>query len=490
MDSQSPIIAAVQKAVGSAGMACELDGDLIHVERSSAVLAVSFELIDDRRALPVIRCRTTSWHFAGERSDLHDVISTMFAVYVRARGAGCCAMVDETNPAIPCEHEIYGRYLLPMQPWGPFVSHEQAADLGVLLASLNIFEMIVCEWLAPQDSSPEHPEPRFSFTEDGELGQRTRKATRQSAADALEYRREAPTWDYFHTARSGLTTVRCEPFAQWVMGMAEEVDGGPHFLSEGLFFDDGVFHNFIDRPALSRIRALLSGLERTRLTNEDFAIVPLEDRVVAACGEHVVSIRADCGRAGFARARAAAVDRHRSEVGLLFRSQRFSWVRGASAGRFEDLVGELLFAAGKVSWIRSAGPTHSPDGGRDLIAEWVEPAQGSVPEGVSPISKTLMVVQCKHRFRTVNKEDVQDIRDTIERHRAGGYFLAVSNNLSKPLVDVLITLRDRPDTFAEWWARKDIEDQLRQHPDIASRYRDVVTALPLDDFESESGDEQ
>lgn len=51
MDSQSPVVVNVQTDQGFAGMPCELDGELVRVERKSAVLADAL-LLDDFESSP------------------------------------------------------------------------------------------------------------------------------------------------------------------------------------------------------------------------------------------------------------------------------------------------------------------------------------------------------------------------------------------------------------------------------------------------------
>jgi hypothetical protein len=170
--------------------------------------------------------------------------------------------------------------------------------------------------------------------------------------------------------------------------------------------------------------------------------------------------------------------RRRAAAQLLFGNQRFSWAQDIPSDRFQALVRELLVTSGKVSWIRSTGHTNERDDGRDLIADWIGPtADRVVPKGASPTSVIPTIIQCKVRSRAVSKSDVLDVRDTIERHGAGGYFLAVSSHLSERLVAYFEAIARRSNTFVEWWNRDEIEDELRRNPDIASRSTEIVTPV-------------
>jgi hypothetical protein len=82
-------------------------------------------------------------------------------------------------------------------------------------------------------------------------------------------------------------------------------------------------------------------------------------------------------------------------------------------------------------------------------------------------------VQIKTRNKTVGKSDVRDVRDTLERHDANGFFLLVYPRLSNDLINYLETLR-RQGYWVDWWGRPQIEDRLRRRPHIATRFSDLV----------------
>ena len=207
-------------------------------------------------------------------------------------------------------------------------------------------------------------------------------------------------------------------------------------------------------------------------------LIPLEDRAVLAGQECVVSVRGDCGRRAFAQARESVLDRRKNEAAFLFSSAKFRWADAVPPHRFEALVRELLAASKDVLRVRSAGPTNDRDRGRDLIASWLLPASARVvPPGQLPALVEEVVVQCKARAGTVGKSQVRDVRDTVERHEAAGYFLAVSTEISGDLVDYLSGLRSRLE-FVDWWTRAEIEDELRRNPEVAERYEDVAIRLP------------
>lgn len=73
---------------------------------------------------------------------------------------------------------------------------------------------------------------------------------------------------------------------------------------------------------------------------------------------------------------------------------------------------------------------------------------------------------------TINKSNVIDIRDTIEMYNAAGYMLAVSSNITTPLIDHLCKLKEKYDV--DWWTEREIFQRLRQYPILLNRYSDII----------------
>ena len=93
---------------------------------------------------------------------------------------------------------------------------------------------------------------------------------------------------------------------------------------------------------------------------------------------------------------------------------------------------------------------------------------------LATLKPTSVVVQVKGSATSVGKSQVRDIRDTVEYYGAQGYFLAVSTELTSPLIEQLEVIgRDRG-WVVDWWTRLEIENRLRRHPDIARRYEMVA----------------
>jgi hypothetical protein len=68
---------------------------------------------------------------------------------------------------------------------------------------------------------------------------------------------------------------------------------------------------------------------------------------------------------------------------------------------------------------------------------------------------------------------VRDIRDTLERQGAEGYFLIAFPQPASSLVEHLGVLA-RNGFWTDWWDRAQLEARLRACPDIVARFKDVV----------------
>lgn len=204
----------------------------------------------------------------------------------------------------------------------------------------------------------------------------------------------------------------------------------------------------------------------------------LENRVLFLGTRHTVAVFCKSGRPAFELERDRVRLRFEAEAELLFPTLGFTWADKIPDDQFESLICDLLAREPSVS---RAGVTRERDAGRDLIVDWIVPSLGSdwrAYEKQAPMVPLTVVAQCKACASTVGKGKVSDIRDTIEFHDAAGYFLAVSSQISRPLINHLEQLK-RKLSFVEWWTRLEIEERLRRHPDITARYPSIVrSAVP------------
>lgn len=216
----------------------------------------------------------------------------------------------------------------------------------------------------------------------------------------------------------------------------------------------------------------------------DLAVVaiPLESHCVFLGGRTLVAVEGDCGIRQFEAERTKYLERRAKENAVFAADYTFQWPQKIDGQKFEDLIYALLERELGVMWVRQASPTNERDGGRDFMARWVVPVgdglvkddSSLVEPGVSSPARALnVVVQVKALNPSVGKSRVRDIRDTIERHEANGYFLVAFPQPASSLVEHLSALAKRG-IWTNWWDRAQIEARLRKHIDLVARFADLV----------------
>ncbi len=196
-------------------------------------------------------------------------------------------------------------------------------------------------------------------------------------------------------------------------------------------------------------------------------------------GSAVVAIPAASGRHRFEAERRRLPGRHEAVADFLHSGRTFTWAAQVHADRFEQFVRELLSLEPGTSWVRLAGSVNDRNRRRDLLIERsLARVTGAIPRNVSPVVTQRIVGQCEVRRGGVSKAHVPDIIDTVARHNADSYFLAVATHITN---DVTCWLEDRGNAAEGWWiwwTRVDLEDRLRRHPCVLTRFADVVKQTP------------
>ena len=162
-------------------------------------------------------------------------------------------------------------------------------------------------------------------------------------------------------------------------------------------------------------------------------------------------------------------ERQKRENDILFFDKNFAWKYPVNPSRFEDLIADLIETDIKVNKVRLLGKSNNSDGGRDiLIYKRILGEQGYN-------SNYLVIGQCKAYKNSVNKAHVTDIRDMIEHYGANGFFLAVTSNITVPLIDVLCKLGEKYEV--DWWTQREIFSLLRKNFYLVERYSDLVEII-------------
>jgi len=469
---------------------CSLDtneNDPLHFRLSPIpFFTLHLTFTDSDRAFAYINCRTTSWHFDGERTDLHEVLSVLLAAFLQTLTPSrySCRLWDVFNPAVPVpEVELYARILTLSQPDGSVVNFGQddvnvlTRLLGQILAFHYSFSRVFC----PRCCNEGDEDRRYSSEKlsawrrhcDRALGEVTRDFD-----DCVQYNlRRSPDWHYYRNFRRKVTVLR-HPLLGPVLGLAlkedtpwQEIKGVGSTLLVGT---DNV-NNVISDKVRTFAAAALARLNQTG-EQTDIALIPIENQIIAASGSYALFIEAEAGLKTFENTREQIRLRRQTENELLFPFRSFNWSSTIDDDEFERFTLEALRRHPNVVWIRKVSHSRERDGGRDLIAEWITTPDGPIPVGDSPANPRRVVVQCKVSTSSVGKSDVKDIRDTLEYFDATGYFLVVSSQLATSLTDHLDAIRRRGQYWVDWWTRAEFENHITRHRELLTMFPSVVTA--------------
>lgn len=426
----------------------------------------------------------------GGRTDVHDVFSLLWACVMRASGAASSTLYSEIG-FDGIEEEIYARWLV-FEQIGEF-NDGSTVKQRLLAHAAHAFHALddVLGW-----EHIKYPEAKWKDQkgEPDEIVELLNAAGELKDFGDMAGRRECPDWIYAksHEGRISVVVFPVEcMFAFRHTLLAYKPSSAEGRIRTSILA--GGLKNAIPKKAVSTglkyIRAIENddhqlpwlGLDASPL-DPAIITIPLESHCVFLGAQTLVAVESECGLRQFEAERTKFLERRSRENAVFAADYTFQWSQNLGGSNFEDLLYALLEREPGIIWIRQASPTNERDSGRDFIARWVVPvgvglgAANIVETGVPTPAKVLnVVVQVKALNPSVGKSKVQDIRDTVERHEADGYFLIAFPQPANSLVEHLVILGKRG-VWTNWWDRAQIETRLRKHVDLLARFSDLVKA--------------
>ncbi len=415
--------------------------------------------------------RTTSWHYEGERTDLHDIWSLCWAAFLRAAGIASPWLLDEDGFSYPSE--LSGRSLV-IQPNAWDLSDDEAFKRA--RNSLNAwtafaYHMLdgVFDWAGAERRGggfvPYDPtRPVASWVEPVLKTLRHPKHYTTS-------KRTGPTWIYLSALPRGVSIVQLPKIRIRALESVLAIYRPNMIFGENALavFANGIA-NGVPFKTIKLAERLLKKIGDTR---DEPLILPIDSHCLFLGEKTLIAIRENCSREIYDTERKAFLNRRAKEDHVFFADSHIDWLHPIDAGEFENLCVDLLSREPGVLRVKSVGGVNDRDGGRDILIDWTIPKRHAAP-GKNESQRVRILTQVKSRKRTVGKGDVRDIRDTLERHDAQGFLLIVHPRASAQLVGDLDDLRQRTSFLVEWWEVRDLESRLRRHPDIARRYFKLV----------------
>lgn len=425
--------------------------------------------------------RTSSWQFNGDRSDLNDLISCVAAILHRTDGISVSmSMID--HPVLDEPSGVYAR-LLTYERHGLInfkFSEAYFEPIRSIFASFVMTEAILGSGLSPEEHGDRAFVVKSGFGED--WASQVAKFLCEDIEDLETHNfmaRTNPDFNWFRSIISRISVFSLNERFLTILKMVIDIHktqivNGP---TRKIFS----YGNLLNSVTLSRYKLafdLMMFLEDNGEQPTEPVLITIEDHFFLLGNKHIISMEDDCSLKSVFQEKEAIKERQALENELLFPPINFVWAEKMDGGRFESMVRELLLVEPGVERVRQISNSNEPDGGRDLEAEWIIKNTLNIqkPED-SPYQKINVIIQCKAYNRSIGKAHVQDIRDTIDKYDADGFFLAVSTALSTPLFDYLTKLRNKGNYWVDWWTRNELEDRLRENPEIVKRYPDLIKKI-------------
>lgn len=424
--------------------------------------------------------RTYDIVYHGDRSDVHVIISLMFSSFLRAMDSGISSsQFDIAHPVI--EDEIWGRYIMPIQgsvllgisSWKKI--KEVVSKIILLIAVWREifwkFAGCPCEECLKRINIENYRE----YEVPNEIIATINKLFKHSS-NFNSGNRQRPNWSYYYDIGNEVTIIKSQELSFYLESILkfnhrkyQTIEG-----INGILILDGELTNFIKKKYVKEIEKIVTNLMGIKTKNR-FSLIPLENMVIAVTNPYIIALGKLCGVEEYKIEREHLRNRHNRESQFLFPVALFEWNKIVCPDQFETLVKSLLEREPNVSLVRKPAPINQGDKGRDLLIEWYILDSQIISETTSPSSLVRIVGQCKASDKTIGKNKVLDIRDTVETHNASGYFLAVSSQISGPLTEKLEDLRSKG-IWTHWWNRDDIEKRLSKNQDLIPHFPKVLKA--------------
>lgn len=425
--------------------------------------------------------RTYDILYNGDRTDVHVVMSLMFASFLRAFYSRISSsLFDITHPVV--DDEVWGRYIIPEQApslLGISTWEQLKEVVSKIIMTVAFWKDVFAQFAGcPCQECLKKSGLKSNFRE-YELPKEMMHSENKflKATSHLNYGfRHRPNWSYFYDITNEITVIKSEELSAYFehiqnkgMDKVETVQG----INGKLILQDEL-KNYISSKSIKELKKVIKALGNEPSIDE-INILPLENMFLFVSKPYIIALGRLCGINEFKTEKELLRIRHNDESRLLFPIPLFEWQEDFSPGQFEGLIKALLEREPNVKSVRLASPTNQGDGGRDLFIEWSISNQGAMSEVTPPISIIKVVGQCKASGKSIGKNKVLDIRDTLDTHNSQGYFLAVSSQLTAPMTQKLEELKSKG-IWTEWWNKDDIEIRLSKNQDLLPQFSKIVKA--------------
>ena len=222
------------------------------------------------------------------------------------------------------------------------------------------------------------------------------------------------------------------------------------------FSDQALCTNYIAKEILDKVNEVID-----RFTINQYTLVCQSNRLYLLSSNYIWIFAGDYHHSNVAKEERLILDRQAKENAMLHVNREFKWIFPVNPSRFEQLIADIIEYKHPDSIVRLVGKANNPDGGRDII---IRKDQGE--------ARMLTICQCKAYQGSVNKSHVTDIRDMLDYYEATSFLLAVTSEVTAPLIDHLMSISKK--YKVDWWTKREIFKILRQYPSLVDAYQDII----------------
>ena len=457
---------SIEKHAFELGFECTLNDNLIKVSHPSTAFQLHVDVKSERNITIYVSVRLSSWQVIDERTDFHEILSILFAAYVRCNSPYLnCAFVDMDHPILDMPTEIYFRQIVFTQPLNGgngyvTFSLKQTKDFMALLLGFNYLTRIFIGFDHDSNRTFKLPCLEIVWVKKlenffGNLGNLYQTKSRIN-----------PDWLHYRNVEQGISMIESVNVAHALKQMIHKLGNNKSIRYENfdLIFNKKNENVRVRRHTVEGYKALnffSEGNHKIYNLFLDYALVMIK-------GDYLYIHYIPTGRPVVEYVKKDIVKRRKLENKLLFREESYFWKKNICPEKFENFCISLLSLLPQTISVRKASPLNEPDEGMDIIWEISSIAKRAIDENISPIMTQRIVVQCKASNKSLGKGQVVDIGDTIDYHNASGYYLITSAPaITRTLRNALIRRKDKGYNV-DWWARFELENFIDEYPQLLS----------------------
>lgn len=206
------VIGSLKRFASEWGIEANRSGDTL-VLRWQGIASLTIELTDNGTAMVAIWIRTLSTDWPGERSDLNELASLVYALTLEGSGINCHHSVVP-HPAAYLPGEVYATYLVPEQPHATGLpvdeSGQRVLERLIVAASMSLRWFVCLLEIAGWGGPTNEGFATQSLAGDDETWiDRALSALGGERTNSTYDVRSNPSWRYLRT-EEGASVFECE----------------------------------------------------------------------------------------------------------------------------------------------------------------------------------------------------------------------------------------------------------------------------------------